>query len=153
MLRVGDEAPDFNTRDSKGEMIRLRDFRGRKNVVLYSYPADFTAGCTKEACQFRDGFDGIDSRDAVIIGVSADDDSTHLRFASSYHLPFHLISDRDRSISRMYGALWLLELIPFAKRITYVIDKKSIIRLASHHEIMIGKHVDEVRRGLENIDR
>ncbi len=151
MLKTGDEAPDFSARDSNGEMIRLGDFRERKNVVLYFYPADFSLGCTKEACQFRDGFASLESRSAVVIGVSPDDEISHRRFASSYNLPFHLISDLDKSISRAYGALWPLRLAPFAKRVTYVIDKKGIVRLATHHEIMIWKHFEKVQGVLREL--
>ena len=118
-------------------------------VYLYFYPQDFTAGCTEQACTFRDNYDAIKKYDAVIFGVSADQTDSHRKFAASYHLPFPLISDADRSISKLYHARWLFGLWPYAKRVTYVIDKQGIIRSVIHHELNIGRHLGDVIEALK----
>jgi peroxiredoxin Q/BCP len=151
-LHVGDAGPDFSARASNGEVIRLSQYRGKKNVVLFFYPKDFTPGCTKEVCGYRDNYDQILGHDAVIFGVSVDDAESHDRFVQTYRLPFPLISDTDRAISKAYGVLRLGGLLPLAKRITYVIDKKGVIRNVIHHELEIGKHLDEAAATLHQLE-
>jgi peroxiredoxin Q/BCP len=144
LLKVGDIAPDFTATANSGEQIHLFDFRGKNVVVLYFYPKDFTAGCTEQACSFRDAFDTLKHLNAVIIGVSHDDASSHARFTAEYKLPFTLLSDSDKSISKAYGAVWFGGLVPLVKRVTYIIDEEGIIRSVSHHEFAVEKHVSDV---------
>ena len=94
MLRVGDKAPPFAGKDASGNALSLEGFAGTKKVVLYFYPKDFTPGCTKEACSFRDAWDELSGKDTIVIGVSRDDESSHRDFANKHRLPFPLLASR-----------------------------------------------------------
>lgn len=102
MVEEGSEAPDFELKSDAGETVKLSQFRGRP-VVLYFYPRDDTPGCTKEACAFRDSYDEYLARDAVILGVSRDDEESHQKFKRKYDLPFTLLSDPDHKVADSYG--------------------------------------------------
>jgi peroxiredoxin Q/BCP len=156
LLREGDVAPDFQARLSNGKDFRLSEFRGKKSVVLSFYPKDFTAGCVSQACSYRDNIEWITDLGAVIVGISYDGDATHEEFSRAYHLPYPLISDRDRSISRLYGAARFGGSFLPAKRVTFVIDKEGIIRKVAHHELAVGRHIDAITgclRALAEEDR
>jgi peroxiredoxin Q/BCP len=99
---VGELAPDFNLPDETGQLHKLSDFRGRR-VVLYFYPADDTAGCTKQACGFRDAYPTIEEQNAVVIGISPDGVDSHRKFKTKYNLPFVLLSDTDHKVMDRYG--------------------------------------------------
>ena len=91
--RIGQPAPDFELPDQNGAPVRLSQFRGRSAVVLFFYPKDDTTGCTKEACRFRDEFEGFQAAGAQILGISSDSRASHAQFVSKYSLPFTLLSD------------------------------------------------------------
>lgn len=153
LLKEGDRAPDFTSRLSTGEVVSLQDYHGKSNVVLFFYPKDFTPGCTKQVCSFRDNYNVLERHDAVLLGVSFDGEKSHGAFIEKHNLPFPLISDTDKSISRAYAAADRLGgLLPGSKRVTYVIDKQGIIRAVLHHEIMISRHVDGVIDALKKIE-
>lgn len=97
ILDTNTKAPDFSLPDQDGEMRSLKDFRG-KNIVLYFYPKDDTPGCTKEACNFRDSYHTLQTKDVVIIGVSKDPIASHKKFAEKYKLTFPLLSDSEKNI-------------------------------------------------------
>lgn len=101
-LQAGDMAPDFETVDDAGKSVKLSDYRGQR-VVLYFYPKDDTPGCTKQACGFRDSYPDVQEQNAVVLGVSPDDESSHVKFKNKYSLPFPLLVDEDHSISEAYG--------------------------------------------------
>jgi len=104
MADVGSPAPDFDLRDQSGESVSLAGQRG-KWVVLYFYPKDDTPGCTKEACDFRDNHGAIEAAGAIVLGVSADSEASHTKFAQKYELPFKLlVDDKDHGVARAYGA-------------------------------------------------
>ena len=147
MLSPGDRAPDFHGTLADGRQLRLRDFRGRRHVILYFFPKDFTPGCTKEACGFRDNYDAIAAYDAVIVGVSGDSEGSHASFREKYDLPFPLIADPDKELLTKYDARGgLLAFMP--PRVTYVIDKEGVIRAAMRHDLFVGRHVGEVLEAL-----
>ncbi len=102
-LAAGDEAPDFTLPGSGGKTISLHDLRGQE-VVLYFYPRDDTPGCTKEACEFRDGHGDLSKSGAVVLGISPDDVAAHDRFAAKYALPFPLLADTHHAVAEAYGA-------------------------------------------------
>ncbi len=130
LLEPGDKAPDFETTDQDGKPVSLKDFKGKK-VVLYFYPKDDTPGCTKEACAFRDGFADYRKRGIEVLGVSADDEKSHKKFAKKFNLPFRLLADTERKIVKDYGAFGEKSLygrlFKGIYRITYLIDEKGKI--------------------------
>src|SRR5829696_6372885 len=103
MLEPGTKAPPFTLADAHGQKVSLEDFAGR-DVILYFYPKDDTPGCTKEACGFRDAWTELQALGAVVLGVSADDATSHAKFAAKYRLPFTLLSDPDHRMMKEYGA-------------------------------------------------
>ncbi|MGB2867315.1 MAG: peroxiredoxin [Bacteroidota bacterium] len=149
MLNIGDRAPDFELRLHTGVRFRLSDQRGERNVVLYFYPKDFTWGCTKEGCLFTEHIEKIHELDTEIIGVSGDSLEVHKKFAREYGLAFPLASDPKLEVCRNYRALWLRGVA--IRRITYVIDKRSIIRGIAHHELLIDRHWKHVVRVLTEL--
>jgi peroxiredoxin Q/BCP len=102
-IQVGMTAPDFTLPDADGKPVKLSSFHGKK-VVLYFYPRDDTPGCTAQACGFRDRIDEIEEKNAVVIGISPDDASSHQKFRTKYKLPFILLSDPDHAVAATYGA-------------------------------------------------
>ena len=103
ILQTGDTAPDFALPSDQGTTVRLSDFRG-KRVVLYFYPKDDTSGCTTQACGFRDAYPQIEEKNAVVLGISPDDEKSHRKFKTKYNLPFLLLVDRDHAVADAYGA-------------------------------------------------
>lgn len=151
LLSVGSRAPDFTGQLADGRTVRLSDVLRDHHVVLYFFPRDFTPGCTKEACSFRDHHAEIAALGAEIYGVSLDPPQRHQEFAREYKLPFPLISDTDKSIARAYGVLRLGGLFPFPKRVTYVIDRSGVIRHVVHSELNMDAHVDEAIEALRKL--
>jgi peroxiredoxin Q/BCP len=100
-LKVGDQAPDFETVNEAGEKVSLKELRG-KRVVLYFYPKDNTSGCTAQACAFRDSYPQIESANAVVLGVSPDSAKSHQNFKTKFELPFPLLIDQDHAIAEKY---------------------------------------------------
>jgi thioredoxin-dependent peroxiredoxin len=97
------DAPPFELKDQNGDEVTLRDLKGQW-IVLYFYPRDDTAGCTKEACSFRDNYESLQAMSATVLGVSGDSASAHRKFAAKHNLPFRLLVDEDHSVARAYGA-------------------------------------------------
>lgn len=130
MLDTGIKAPDFTLPDQNGEMKSLSDYSGKK-IILYFYPKDMTAGCTKQACGFAELFPQFSEKDAVIIGISKDSVSSHKKFEEKYGLPFTLLSDTEKTVIQAYD-VWK-EKKNYGKismgvvRTTYLIDEKGII--------------------------
>lgn len=130
MLKAGDIAPEFTLEDKDGNSVSLSDFKGKK-VVLYFYPKDNTPGCTRQACAFAAAFEQLKTLNAVIIGVSKDSTSSHVKFAEKYSLPFILLSDPERKAIEAYG-VWqekkMYGKVSFGvARTTFVIDEKGVI--------------------------
>src|SRR5579872_3956 len=125
MIAEGQPAPDFELTSDSGERVKLSSLRG-KPVVLYFYPKDDTPGCTAQACGIRDPWCGFADRGAVVLGVSPDDESSHVKFKEKYGLPFTLLADPEHEVAEKYGT-WV-EKTNYGKtywgveRSTFVID-------------------------------
>jgi peroxiredoxin Q/BCP len=148
-LSAGSQAPDFSLPDQHGKAVSLSDFRGNKNVVVYFYPKDDTPGCTKEACMFRDQYTAFTDVGAEVIGISSDSEKSHKAFAEKYRLPFSLLSDKGAEVRTAFGVPATLGLLP--GRVTYVIDKAGVIRLAFNSQINATQHVDEALSILKSL--
>lgn len=130
-LKAGDKAPEFAVTATDGSVVRLKDFRG-KSVVLYFYPKDDTPGCTREACGFRDIYQQIRDKGAVVLGVSVDPVKSHKKFTDKYQLPFPLLADEDKSLVTAYG-VWGEKVFMGRKylgvyRVTFLIGPDGRIR-------------------------
>jgi len=146
---VGDPAPNFRLPTSNGSYVALEDFLGKKNVVVYFYPKDFTRGCTAEACSFRDSYEAFKGLGAEVIGISSDSQDSHRDFAQQHRLPFILLSDADGAVRRAYGVKKTLGL--FAGRVSFVIDKRGIIRLIFSSQTRVTAHVGEALNVLKSL--
>jgi len=133
-----------------GKTFRIKDYRGRRHLVLYFFPKDFTSGCTKEACSFRDRRAEIAGLDAEVVGVSYDTVDSHAKFADKYSLPYPLISDADSRIAKKFGVARLGGWLP-TKRVTFVVDKQGVVRHVIHAELNIDLHIDEALAELKKI--
>lgn len=147
-VKVGDIAPDFEGPTSDGTRLRLKDFAGKKNVVLYFYPKDDTPGCTKEGCSFRDNVQSIRALGAEVVGVSLDSVESHKKFAEKYGLPFPLISDEDKQVANGYGVL--RENGTATNRVTFIIDKNGKVAKI-FPKVDVTKHTDEVIAALREL--
>ena len=150
-VALGSVAPDFELKDQNDELVKLSDFIGKKNIVLYFYPKDETPGCTKEACGFRDQYEDFTAIGAEVIGVSADSVESHKNFALNRKLPFVLLSDPDNKARKSYGVKGsLLGLLP--GRETFVIDKEGIVRHRFSSQFQIDNHIGEALEVLKGLD-
>jgi peroxiredoxin Q/BCP len=137
----GTTAPDFELPDQHGNLVRLRQFRGKCAVVVYFYPKDDTTGCTIEACKFRDEFARFQATGTQVLGISDDSTESHGKFATKYKLPFTLLSDRSGSVRKLYGVKKTLGIIP--GRVTFVIDREGVVRHVFSSQSSPARHVDE----------
>ena len=147
-IKVGDPAPDFEGPTSEGTPLGLKDFVGKKNVVLYFYPKDDTPGCTKEACSFRDNMKPIRSLNTEIVGVSLDGVESHKKFITKYRLTFPLISDKDKRIATAYGVL--KDTRTSTNRVTFLIDKNGKVAKI-FPRVDVTKHTDEVMAAIRQL--
>lgn len=150
-VREGQKAPDFRLPASDGHEVKLSDFRGKK-VVLYFYPRDFTSGCTKEACSFRDGKELLEAKGATVIGISTDSVESQRKFAEKYGLNFLLLSDARKDVVKKYG-VWQKKSLygrtfEGTVRSTVVIDEKGIVRKI-FPRVKVDGHLEEVLAALE----
>ena len=129
-LQEGSKAPAFTAKDQNGNTVTLDQFKGKK-VVLYFYPKDDTPGCTAEACDFRDNYQGLQAKGIEVLGVSVDDEKSHRKFITKHNLPFTLLADTDKQIVEAYG-VWGEKNMYGKKymgtnRATFVIDEEGNI--------------------------
>ena len=146
-LNAGDAAPDFEGATSQGT-FRLKEYLGKKNVVLYFYPKDDTKGCTIEACSFRDRLQPIRALWTEVVGVSVDSIESHKKFAEKNGLNFPLVSDHDKRISQTYGVL--SEDGSRAQRVTFIINREGKIA-KTFMNVDVTKHTHEVVEALKHL--
>ncbi len=145
--KVGDLAPDFALVSQNNETVRLRDFIGKKNVVLYFYPKDFAQGCTMEAKAFRESYQAFEDSNTEVIGVSGDSIETHQRFSQHCGIPFSLLSDSSKKVRQLYGANSMLGI---AGRVTYVIDVDGVVRFVFSSLTQPTRHIREALDALKH---
>jgi peroxiredoxin Q/BCP len=138
-LSLQQQAPDFALPSTAGNLFRLSETMKNKPCILYFYPKDFTPGCTKEACEFRDQFAQFRGLNIDVIGISRDSVETHLDFKETYKLPFELLADEKGKVATLYKVNILF--LPLTRRITYMVDRNH--RIAAVYEDMFGaqKHI------------
>ena len=146
MLKIGDKAPDFKLTADSGEILSLKDYKGKK-IILYFYPKDMTSGCTQEACDFRDSIKKFEKKNTVVIGVSPDDTKSHLKFKDKYDLPFTLLSDESKKMLEDYG-VWQEKSMYGRKymgvvRTTLIIDEKGKIEKI-FEKVKVPGHIAEL---------
>lgn len=146
--KIGNKAPAFTLTNQKGEKVALKDFSGKKNVVLYFYPRASTPGCTVQACGIRDTQKELDSRDTVVLGVSPDPEAKLQKFIDKQNLNFDLLSDEDHAIAEKYG-VWALKKFMGKEfmgivRTTFIINKEERLvhimdkfKTSNHHDVLL----------------
>ena len=147
-VQVGDEAPAFTLRDQHETPVSLADFRGRP-VVLFFYPKDDTPGCTLESCTFRDHFADFQALGVELIGISSDDEASHLRFANRHGLRYALLADHGGKVRQAYGVPKTFGLL--AGRVTYVIDRQGFVRHIFSSQLNVRKHVTQALSALRTL--
>jgi peroxiredoxin Q/BCP len=150
MVEEGKPAPDFELADDSGETVKLSDYRG-KPVVLYFYPKDDTPGCTTQACGIRDVYGEFQQRGAVVLGVSPDDEASHVKFKDKYELPFTLLADPEHKTAEEYG-VWVEKNSYGQKRMgiersTFLIDSEGNVAKVMRR-VKPDTHADDVLAAL-----
>lgn len=146
MLKAGSRAPEFILPDANGVDTALSDLLQNGTLLLYFYPADFTPGCTKEACSIRDLHNDIQSVGLQIVGISPQDGDSHRRFRDQHNLPFILLSDPEKVAIKMYDVDG-----PFGvgvRRATFLINQDRTIRDAVLADIRIGRHTAFIEKAV-----
>jgi len=145
-LKEGEKAPDFELTETNGNKVRLSDFKG-KNVILYFYPKDDTPGCTIQAKQFTENKDKLKKLNAVVLGVSLDDESSHKKFCDKFDINFTLLCDIDASVSKKYGVYEMQNFPDFKgmgiTRSTFIINEKGNIKKI-FYKVNPEKSIDDI---------
>lgn len=149
MLEIGDAAPDFTLNDPQGHAVSLSELLGDGPVVLYFYPMDFTPTCTKQACMVRDVHADLREAGVQVVGVNTSAEKTHGKFASSFKLPFTLLSDPGRKVARQYGAVAMLGLM--TQRVSYFIETDGNIADREKANFSVKPHRRFIERVLGRI--
>jgi peroxiredoxin Q/BCP len=130
-LKEGAMAPDFAMRDDKGKTLRLSDLRGKKSVVAYFYPKDFTPGCTTEATEFTKDYEKFKNAGIEIVGISPDSEESHTKFRDKMRIPYSLVADTENEVSKKYGVYGLKQFMGReymgVNRSTFLVDKSGKI--------------------------
>ena len=146
MLALGGRAPEFTLPDQDDQSVSLSTLLRAGPLILYFYPADFTPGCTREACIIRDLHEDIAQAGLNVAGVSPQSPQSHRKFRDKYHLPYTLLSDADKFVIRMYDVQGPLGIA--VRRGTYLIDQARYIRSAILADFRISQHEDFIRKAV-----
>jgi peroxiredoxin Q/BCP len=148
---VGSAAPDFTLNSQEGKPVSLHDFKG-KWVVLYFYPKDMTTGCTIEAHNFQRDLAKYEAKDAVILGVSVQDEKSHLQFCTKESLTFKLLADTDKKVSQEYDSIMNLGVAKLSARHTYLIGPDGKVRKV-WTDVDVKKHSDDVLAAIDELQK
>jgi len=141
-INVGDKIPFFTLKDQFGQDFSIEKIIGHKKIVLFFYPKDFTPGCIKEVCSFRDQYEVFKQNNVEVIGVSSDSSASHHKFANKYNLPFIILSDYKAKVRKLLGVPnSIFGLLP--GRMTFVIDKKGVVKMKFNNQFGSEKHIKE----------
>ncbi len=146
MLKAGEQAPEFTLENDKNEEVSLSELLRNGPLILYFYPADFTPGCTAEACSIRDIHSDIQSVGLQVAGVSPQDADSHARFRQKHELPFELLCDPDKVAAKMYDVDG-----PFGvgvRRATFLIGEDRTIHDAVQADLRIGRHEEFIKNAI-----
>ena len=146
MLKRGDKAPDFTLPDQDGNTVSLAGLLEEGPLLLYFYPADFTPGCTKEACDIRDMHDDISDVGIKVVGISPQGEESHTQFRTKHQLPFTLLADEDKVAVKAFGVEGPLGIS--VRRATFMIGQDGTIEDVVVADLMIGKHGDFIRQAV-----
>jgi len=150
VIKIGDKAPSFQLPDSGGNTVSSAEFISKTNLVVYFYVKDFTPGCTRETCSFRDSYQAFKNLGAEVIGISSDSKASHDAFAKKHQVPFILLADQDGSVKKAFGVKRTLGILP--GRVTFLIDKRGVVRHVFSSQTRMDSHVEEVLRVLKTLD-
>lgn len=146
-MNKGETLPDFTLNDQNGQPFSSAKVKGKQPVVVYFYPKNFTPGCTKEACSFRDSYEDFKDLGAEVIGISADSDASHQKFAKRYSLPFILLADTRNKVRKLFNVKSsLLGLLP--GRETFVFNSKGIL-VYKFESMGATKHIEKSLKYLQ----
>lgn len=146
MLKTGVKAPEFVLNNDEGVEIALSDLLKDGPLILYFYPADFTPGCTKEACSIRDIHNDIQSVGLTVAGISAQDEESHRRFREEYNLPFTLLSDPGKEVIKMYDVDGMFGV--GVQRATFLIGQDRTIQDAVLANVRISRHTEFIEKAV-----
>jgi thioredoxin-dependent peroxiredoxin len=146
MLKAGERAPEFTLPDETSTDRSLTELLSSGAIVLYFYPADFTPGCTRQACVLRDLHTEIQRAGLRVVGISPQSPESHAKFRAKYNLPFVLLSDQHKAVVKMYGVNGPLGI--GVRRASYLIDGGRRIRDAVLADFRIARHADFVRKAI-----
>jgi peroxiredoxin Q/BCP len=146
MIKAGERAPEFTLPDETAKDRSLTELLSTGAVILYFYPADFTPGCTRQACVLRDLHTEIKEAGLRVVGISPQSPRTHAKFKAKYRLPFVLLSDEQKTVVKMYGVNGPLGI--GVRRATYLIDASRRVRDAVLADFRIGRHVNFIQKAI-----
>jgi peroxiredoxin Q/BCP len=146
MLKAGERAPEFTLPDETGTDRSLTELLSTGAIILYFYPSDFTPGCTRQACAFRDLHAEMERAGLRVVGISPQNPASHAKFRQKHRLPYVLLSDEHKTVIKMYGLNGPLGL--GVRRATYLIDGSRRVRGAVLADFLIGRHADFVRKAV-----
>lgn len=148
---VGSAAPDFTLNSQDGKSISLHDYKG-KWVVLYFYPKDMTSGCTIEAHNFQRDLGKYDAKNAVILGVSVQDEKSHQEFCAKESLTFKLLADTKKEVSEKYDSVMNLGVMKLSSRHTFLIDPNGVVRKV-WTSVDVKTHSDDVLAAIDQLSK
>jgi len=151
MLAAGNRAPDFTAQNQNDEPVALADLLRNGPLILYFYPADFTPGCTQEACSLRDLNSQLLAASVSVAGVSPQSPQSHAAFVAKYSLPFTLLSDPDKALARAYEVVGPLGF--GVRRASFMISTAGVIEDALLADLRIGRHVEFFRKAASAVPR